>query len=238
MKEHKFDANVESIYNSLSDEEKVKYKKQQDKFNKSFLVVGIILILIFVATSGALFYIIGKDYVYSIIVGIGLLIGVSIIILIIKPCIVGLKLNDETNIKICIERLEKAKEQLAKARELELQKNVSYRLSVDNIKSVMILDSYTEVSDKLHAVLNYQEIILTRVYKFKVDYNDGTSKIITAAEGSEEYSVLITRVKVATENQINLLDNNIEQLKKYKKLLDDGIITLEEFETKKKELLF
>ena len=32
-------------------------------------------------------------------------------------------------------------------------------------------------------------------------------------------------------------DNNIEQLKKYKHLLDEGIITEEEFETKKKQLL-
>lgn len=32
-------------------------------------------------------------------------------------------------------------------------------------------------------------------------------------------------------------NNSIEQIKKYKKLLDDGIITQEEFETKKKELL-
>lgn len=89
MKEHKFDSNVENIYNSLSDEEKEKYKKQQDNFNKSFLVVGIILILLFVATSGALFYIIGNDYVYSIIVGICLLIGVSIIILIINRALWG-----------------------------------------------------------------------------------------------------------------------------------------------------
>lgn len=123
MKEHKFNSNVENIYNSLSDEEKEKYKKQQDKFNKSFLLVGIILILLFVATFGVLFYIIGKDYMEDIIVGIGLFLGVSlIIILIIKPCVVGLKSNDETNIKMCIERLEKAKEQLAKAREFELQK--------------------------------------------------------------------------------------------------------------------
>ena len=40
-----------------------------------------------------------------------------------------------------------------------------------------------------------------------------------------------------TENKINSLDNNIEVLEKYKELLDKGIITQEEFETKKKELL-
>ena len=218
--------------------EKEKYKKQQNKFNKSFFIFGIVSIIIFAVASGVLFYVIGNDYGYSIFVGIVLLLGIIIIVIsVIKPCIIGLKSNDETKIKMCIERLEKAKEQLAKAKELELQKDVSYRLLVDNIKSVRILDSYTEFSDKLHAVLNYQEIIQTRVYKFKVDYNDGTTKIITAAEGSEEYGILMPRVKTAPENQTNLPDSSIEQLKKYKKLLDDGIITREEFEAKKKELL-
>jgi len=32
-------------------------------------------------------------------------------------------------------------------------------------------------------------------------------------------------------------ENEIDELKKYKELLDDGVITLEEFETKKKQLL-
>lgn len=242
MKEHQFNSNVESIYISLSDEEKVKYKKQQDKFNKSFLIVGILLIILFAAAAGALIYIIGKDYAYSIFVGIILLLGIcGIAIWIIKPCVIGLKSNDETNIKMYIERLEKQKEQLAKMQEeklqASLQKNVYYRLSVDNIKLVTILDSYTEFSDKLHAVLNYQEIIQTRFYKFKVDYNDGTSKIVTAAEGSEEYSVLITRVKSGTTDQTGPSNNKIESLRKYKQLLDDGIITQEEFDAKKKEIL-
>lgn len=242
MKEHQFDSNVESIYISLSDEEKEKYKKQQDKFNKSFLVIGILLTILVVALAGVIFYIIGKDFVYSIFVGLILLLGIcGIAVWIIKPCVIGLKLNDETNIKMRIERLEKQKEQLAKMQEeklqARLQKNVYYRLSVDNIKLVTILDSYTEVSNKLHAVLNYQEIIQTRVYKFKVDYNDGTSKIVTAAEGSEDYSVLMPRVKSTVDNPTQSMDNNIEKLREYKRLLDDGIISQEEFEAKKKDLL-
>ena len=242
MKNHQFDSNVENIYLSLSDEEKTKYKKQQDKFNKSFLVIGILIAVLFIATAIALIFIIGKDYVYSIFVGMVLLLGIcGIIIWIIKPCVIGLKSNDETNIKMCIERLEKQKELANKETEkrllADLQKNVYYKLSVDNIKLVTILDSYTEVSDKLHAVLNYQEIIQTRIYKFKVDYNDGTSKIITAPEGSEEYSLLITRVKSGTTSQTNSSDNNIEKLREYKQLLDDGIITQEEFDKKKNEFL-
>lgn len=241
MKEHKCNSNVESIYISLSDEEKLKYKKQQDKFNKSFLVIGTLLFVLFPVIAVALFFIIGKDYVYSIIVGIFLLLGVcGIIIWIIKPCVIGLKSNDETKIKMYIERLEKQKELANKETEkrllADLQKNVYYRLSVDNIKLVTILDSYTEVTDKLHAVLNYQEIIQTRVYKFKVEYNNGISKIVTAAEGSEEYSILMPRVRSTAEIQRDPIDN-IEKLKEYKRLLDDGIITQEEFEAKKKEIL-
>ena len=76
MKEHQFNSNVESIYISLSDEEKERYKKKQDKINKSFLFVGILLIVLFAATAGALIYIIGKDYVYSVFVGIVLLLGI------------------------------------------------------------------------------------------------------------------------------------------------------------------
>lgn len=42
----------------------------------------------------------------------------------------------------------------------------------ENIVRVTLIDSYTEVHDKLHAILNYQEIIQTRYYKFKVDYSN------------------------------------------------------------------
>lgn len=237
MKVRQFNSNVESIYISLSDDEKAKYKRQQEQFNKSFLIVGILLIILFAVAAGALIYIIGKDYAYSIFVGIILFLGIcGIAIWIIKPCVIGLKSNDETKIKMCIERSEKQKEQIAKMQEEKLQKSVYYKLSVDNIKFVAILDSYTEVSDKLHAVLNYQEIIQTRVYKFKVEYNNGASKIVTAAEGSEEYSILMPRVRSATEIQREPIDH-IEKLKEYKQLLDDGIITQEEFEAKKKEIL-
>ena len=205
--------------------------------------MGIVLTAIsFVIMVGTIIGgIIGKEYALLIFSGVTFLFGVFGIIMIIKPCVIGLKSNDEINIKMYIERLEKQKEFAEKEKEnrtrAKLQKNVNYRLSVDNIKSVTILDSYTEFSDKLHAVLNYQEIIQTRFYKFKVDYNDGTSKIVTAAEGSDEYSVLITRVKSGAIGASDSSENNVEKLREYKQLLDDGIITQEEFETKKKEIL-
>ena len=40
-----------------------------------------------------------------------------------------------------------------------------------------------------------------------------------------------------SKNNINNNISNAEEIAKYKKLLDDGIITQEEFETKKKQLL-
>ena len=113
MKEHQFNSNVEKIYISLSNEEKVKYKKQQDKFNICSLAEGVLLIMICVTIAGGFFYFIGNNYIYSILTGIVLLLcfcGISIWI--IKPGVIGLKSNDETKIKMCIERLEKQKEQL------------------------------------------------------------------------------------------------------------------------------
>ena len=243
MKTHLFDSNVERIYCSLSADEKEKYKRQQDKFNKTFLIFGIVLaVLVLAAVVGStIACIIGKEYSLLIFAVIILLLGGALVIWVIRSSAVALRANDEIKIKMHIERLEKQKEQLANQTEAklkaDLQKNVYYRLSVDKIKSVAIIDSYTEYSDKLHAVLNYREIIQTRVYKFKVNYIDGTSKVITAAEGSEEYSILITHVNSSTENQAEMPNNNIGKLREYKKLLDDGIITQEEFDAKKKELL-
>jgi hypothetical protein len=42
---------------------------------------------------------------------------------------------------------------------------------------------------------------------------------------------------VAPQPAIDTESNNMEKLKKYKDLLDSGIITQEEFEAKKKQLL-
>ena len=87
-------------------------------------------------------------------------------------------------------------------------------------------------------MLNFQEIIQTRIYKFKVNYIDGNSKIVTAAENSEEYNLLVPYInKTATAETSSQNNDNIAKLREYKQLLDDGIITPEEFETKKKELL-
>ena len=64
------------------------------------------------------------------------------------------------------------------------------------IKAVKIIDSYTEMSDKLHGFLNYQEIIQTRVYKFKVVFDDGSSTIYTEKENSKIYIKLIGAIEI------------------------------------------
>ena len=117
-------------------------------------------------------------------------------------------------------------------------KQINKELFIDNnIINVAIIDAYTEVSDKLHAILDFQEIIQTRYYKFKVDYKDGSSKIVTEQEGSTKCNNLLKLVNTNPNNTIKQQVDQTEELRKYKKLMDDGVITKEEFEQKKKQLL-
>lgn len=241
MKEKKFSEKIENIYNTLSNEQKSEYSKKEDNLNKGFFIAGIVLAIIIIGA------VIGIS-AWLIVTGeaslLPLILVILAVFLIATICVIisskkALNATDEIKIKTHIDRLEKQKDFEKKQRQQALFKNVHYRLDFDNIARVTILDSYTEMSDKLHAFLNYQEIIQTRVYKFKVDYKDGTSNIITAAENSEEYSVLIPLVNKNTNEQVAtpLEKSNVEKIREYKQLLDDGIITQEEFEAKKKELL-
>lgn len=240
MKEPKFDEKIEKIYSSLTEEEKTTYIEKQNKSNKAFFVVGIVICII--ATIMLVAFTIGlimeKEYamfVFADIIALALIVlGIGFTI----SCHNGLVAKDEIKVKNQIKRIETQKAYKEKQKETALFRSASYRLSADKIKSVSILDSYTEYSDKLHAVWNYQEIIQTRVYKFKVDYMDGTSKVVTAAENSEEYNLLIPYVNKAANTETNSSNiDNIAKLREYKQLLDDGIITQEEFDAKKKELL-
>lgn len=139
------------------------------------------------------------------------------------------KISDEKRIKRRLKR-EIKQENAAQRRKESLFLD-------ENIINVTIIDSYTEVTDKLHALLNYQEVIQTRYYKFKVDYKDGHSKIVTEAEGSIRYKNLIKLLNIGSETEKKQTSDSTEELRKYKMLLDDGIITQEEFEQKKKEIL-
>lgn len=107
------------------------------------------------------------------------------------------------------------------------------------IKTVQIVDSYTTYSDKLHAVLNYQEIIQHRVYKFLVTFEDDTTSLYTTEEGTNVYNKLIVHInkKISKTGTSSSPKSSADELAKYKNLLDDGAITQEEYEQKKKELL-
>lgn len=90
----------------------------------------------------------------------------------------------------------------------------------------------------MHAFLNYEEVIQTRYYKFKVVYLDGSSVIETCKEDDKRYNVLISLVNNNSEKSNKEEKSVAEKIREYKKLLDDGIITQEEFEKKKDELLW
>ncbi len=241
MKEQKFDENVQSIYSTLSNEQKEEYARKEESMNKGFFIIGIVLTIIVIVLAVGIsvgLAVAGEASVIPLILVIFAAFLIVAIYMIVSSK-KALNATDEIKIKTFIKRLEKQKQYNQQELEKQLQKNVYYRLSVENIKNVTILDSYTELSDKLHAFFNYKEIIQTRVYKFNVDYKDGNSRIITAAENSEEYNVLMPLVNKSADIQTPTIQekSDIEKIREYKQLLDDGIITKEEFDAKKKELL-
>lgn len=240
MKEKKFDENVEKIYSTLSDEQKAEYIAKENTKDKLCIVLGVLPLILAVMLLVAGTILLINENTYALLIA-GIVLTVFTILIaqwVIRSSLKELKETDEVKIKTRIRSLELQKQWKQEEAEKQLQKDSQYRLQVDKIKNVFIVDSYTEVSDKLHAVLNYQEIIQTRMYKFKVEYIDGASRIVTAAENSKEYGVLMPLVsQTAEQSEKQTAPSNIEQLREYKKLLDDGIITQEEFEAKKKELL-
>jgi len=170
----------------------------------------------------------------AIIYGI-LLLVVAVVLFIIGFVMYGpKKINKNTDeywAKIVL------KERLNDEIDYVLEKEKDSMYEGKKIKYTLIIDSYTEYSDKLHAFLNYQEIIQTRYYKFKVVLEDDTSVIVDVKEDSEDY---IKFMKYLNDDEEIIKIKNIdttEEIRKYKKLYDDGIITKEEFENKKKDLL-
>lgn len=164
---------------------------------------------------------------------------ISFICLLIGFCVVKPKeLKNKDNSYWALKYLKQELKNKVSSVENERNRNIKRnRFYEKEIKYTEILDAYTEYSDKLHAFLNYQEIIQTRIYKFKVVYESGESEIVDIKEGTEEYLHLM---KYINENKKSNGGQNIditEEIRKYKKLYEDGIITQEEFEQKKKELL-
>lgn len=114
---------------------------------------------------------------------------------------------------------------------------INSSLNGKKIKSTKIIDSHMEYSDKLHGFLNYQEVIQHHVCKFLVTFTDNSTKVYDAEEGSSLYRKLIMFVNNPAETQQNNAISSADELAKYKKLLDEGAITQEEYDKKKKELL-
>ena len=220
---------VEKRFLKLNDEEKELIIK---KDKKKFLTINIILSITIgiLVLIGLIMVIVQKAKNEKLFCGI-----FSIFIFVIggAGCVISIlqekKMTDEKRIK----------RQLAITirQENAIQQSNERLFSDDNIVNVTLIDSYTEVTDKLHAIFNYQEIIQTRYYKFKVDYKDGHSNIVTEKEGTANCISLMKLINRDPKVENNSQINSAEEIRRYKKLLDDGIISEEEFEQKKKQLL-
>ncbi len=68
-------------------------------------------------------------------------------------------------------------------------------LHASDIISVSLIDKFTEVTDKLHGFLNYQEIIQTRYYKFKIEFEENDFEIFQTKENSSDCSYLLSLIK-------------------------------------------
>lgn len=219
---------IEKRYEILNNEDKEKLIKQ-DK--KSFIIINSVLtsffslltlifvVLIFVVNSNEDKYLFLG---FSIVMA---LFGVISYFTIKKIS----KKTDEQRIR------RQLKNQILNEQNISSYGN-SFECFKENITNVVILDSFTEYTDKLHAVLNYQEIIQTRYYKFKIEYKNGNSEIITEKEGTVKCNNLLKLVNIKADKSEKQLDK-AEELREYKKLLDDGVISEEDYEAKKKQIL-
>ena len=226
---------IEGRYTALSESEKKEIVEKADERNKQFIIFSIICVFGLIILT--VISIIGSDsqdwwkgiILYFIFICMGIAVFWS--------SVSELKMNEEQKIrkKLKMQIRQEVKEKEREIREKEWRKSV---YDDENIVRVTLIDSYTELHDKLHAILNYQEIIQTRYYKFKVDYSNGKSVIVTTEDGSTEYRNLIRRLNSGeSETSADNVKNSAEELREYKELLDEGIITEEEFNERKKKLL-
>ena len=231
--------NVEEIIKNLNEDEK---NNKIKSFNKSCIALIIVFSVLFVASivCAILFYNVQGGSFFGVFV----LIGIVSIVFFIKQ-IRNEKLTDDKKILKIITREEKAriaeeewneKQRLAEEQERIKEERRKYISDNNNISYTTIIDAHTVVTNKLHAFLNYEEVIQTRYYKFKVVYLDGSSVIGTCKEDDKRYNVLISLVNNDSEKSNKEEKSAAEKIREYKKLLYDGIITQEEFEKKKNEL--
>ena len=236
------DLNAEAIVSKLSDEDK--HKKIQ-AFNKECLAILISFSIVLVlAISCVVLFSIFKVQTSGIVFAIMFII-VSIVAIVKSSCDISLKDGKKIIHIVAMEEKQRmSEEQLEEEwRAIEEQKLMDetikrYHADDNNISYATIIDAYTIKTNKLHAILNYNEIIQTRYYKFKVVYYDGSSVIETCEEDSKRYRFLVSLVDNKPAEPVKLEKTNAEKLREYKQLMDDGIITKEEFEKKKDELLW
>ena len=139
-------------------------------------------------------------------------------------------------------KLQQDEKQKQREQKQELEQQIE-AISINGkpIKSTTIIDSHIDYTDKLHAFLNYQEIIQHLIYTFLVTYEDDSTEVISAEEGSKNYNKLIRFItsnkQDTNDTQPTHKESIADELTKLKKLLDDGILTQEEFNKEKARLL-
>lgn len=68
-------------------------------------------------------------------------------------------------------------------------------LKAEDVVSVELVDKHTEITDKLHGFLNYQEIIQTRYFTFKITFSDNDAELLKTKEGSRDCEQLLILAK-------------------------------------------
>lgn len=219
---------VEERYSKLTEKEKEAIVKKNRKDNFVLNVTLVIMCSVFTLVFLILTFVLKSDDDKSLFLGLSismLVVGVGICVPLI---LIDKKSSNETIIK-------KELKSIIKKEIYEKQTLLGFVLD-ENIIAVKLIDAYTVVTDKLHAVLNYQEIIQTRYYKFRVDYKDGHSDIITEKEVTARCMALMKFIDKKSAKNDKQVDS-AEELKKYKGLFDDGLISEEEYNAKKKQIL-
>ena len=219
---------VEERYSKLTEKEKEDLAK---KYKKEIKARNVIIAVMFVFVWSILISLITRQGLKEKKLIVGVLVGVMVVFYVSICLLVFLKNKNLSGEKMVKRRLEYMIKTGAFTNQLSPESVLD-----ENIVRVKIIDAFTEVTDKLHAILNYQEIIQTRYYKFKVDYKDGHSDIITEKEGTARCVALMKFIDEKSAENDKQVDS-AEELKKYKSLFDDGLISEEEYNAKKKQIL-
>lgn len=68
-------------------------------------------------------------------------------------------------------------------------------LHAEDVVAVSLVDKHTEITDKLHGFLNYQEIIQTRWYTFQIIFADDSVEIFETKENSKDCILLLSLIQ-------------------------------------------